>query len=132
MSEERFLSGKSILVVEDIMLIALDLAGMVEDLGAETIGPASNVADALELIRTEQVDGALLDINLAGEPAYPIAQELQRRGVPFIFITGYDASGLPPEYASFPSVTKPFEYGEVNDLLRSVFAERRPVDHAAY
>lgn len=119
MWNEKFLAGKQLLIVEDVMLIALDLEGIVEDLGARCAGIAASVAQALEIIGEMPLDGVLLDINLAGESGYLIADELIRRNIPFVFMTGYDA--LPAEYAVFPFVTKPFDYAELRDVLRSVF-----------
>lgn len=129
MREEKFLRGRRILVVEDLMLIALDLVTIVEDLDGTACGPVATVADALRAVVEEQPDGVLLDINLAGESAYPIAEELTRRGIPFIFMTGYDA--VPAGYARFPFVTKPFDYAEVRRRMRSVFVERETAQQSA-
>ncbi len=71
------------------------------------IGPAASVEDALELLDGEhQIDGAVLDINLRGDRAYPIADVLRARSVPFVFATGYDAWVIPDHYAGLPSLEK--------------------------
>ena len=129
MREERFLAGRRILVVEDLMLIALDLAGTIEDLGGDVCGTAATVREAMRAIEEERPDGVLLDINLAGESAFPIAEELMRRGIPFIFMTGYDE--LPADFARKPFLTKPFDYAEVRTRMRSVFVEQQPAQQMA-
>ena len=68
--------------------------------GAEVVGPAASVDGALALLAaTERLDGAVLDANLQGEMAFPVADALGERGVPFVFATGYDESSIPPRYA---------------------------------
>ncbi|HEY1559564.1 MAG TPA: response regulator [Caulobacteraceae bacterium] len=112
------LRGKLILVVEDDFIIATDLALALEDCGAEVLGPAASVDDALELIAAgHRLSGALLDINLGQELAYPIADELRRRGVPFIFATGYDAWIIPDPYRNMPRCEKPVDTRIVERLL---------------
>src|SRR4051794_18564375 len=87
------LRGRRLLVVEDEYLIAASLARELEGRGAEVVGPAGSVRDALALVEAEgdRLDGAVLDINLRDERVYPVADALVARGVPFIFLTGYDA-----------------------------------------
>jgi CheY-like chemotaxis protein len=101
------LRGRRVLIVEDEYLIASELALELEKLGAEVIGPASSVREALRLVENEALDGAVLDINLRGERAYPIADALAARAVPFVFATGYDATSLPAAYEDLPRCEKP-------------------------
>jgi CheY-like chemotaxis protein len=102
------LSGLRILVLEDTLLVAELIAYELEELGCQTVGPVPRVAQAMTLARTEPLDGALLDINLAGEYCFPVAEILAERGVPFVFVTGYGDSALPPAYRAVPRLTKPF------------------------
>lgn len=97
-----------ILVVEDEMLIALDIEDCLVALGHQVIGPVSRVANAMRLVETETVDLALLDINVAGEEIYPVAQELKARGIPFVFLSGYGLRGLREDWAGSPMLAKPF------------------------
>ena len=83
------LSGRRVLLVEDEAIIALDLAALLTDLGAVVVGPAHSVADALELLNEGKIDCAVLDINLNGEPVYPVARALETRRIPFVFVTSY-------------------------------------------
>jgi CheY-like chemotaxis protein len=77
-----------VLVVEDEGLLAALLEDMLAELGCQTIGPAGTVEQALALIAEFEVDAAVLDLNLNGVQAYPVAEFLRRRGIPFIFTTG--------------------------------------------
>lgn len=86
----RRLLGMRVLVVEDEALVALDLQFALEDEGAIVIGPALSLPDALELLAREpQIDGAILDVDLAGIEVYPAADLLRTRGIPFVFHTGH-------------------------------------------
>jgi DNA-binding LytR/AlgR family response regulator len=105
------LKGCCILVVEDEYLVAADLTASLEALGAEVLGPAASVNQALSLVENHgsRLDGAVLDINLRDERVYPVADVLTARGVPFVFTTGYDAISLPASYAYAPRCEKPVE-----------------------
>ena len=85
------LTGKRILVVEDEGLVAMLVQDGLADAGAEVIGPAGSVADALQLVETAMgeggISGAVLDLNLGGEPVFPVADALIDLGVPFLFET---------------------------------------------
>lgn len=115
---ESLLDQCRILVVEDEYLLADELALELEEEGATVLGPVPSVASALALLDTEtSPDGAILDVNLGGEPAFPVADALLRRGVPLIFTTGYDSSALPPRFASLPRCEKPIHVGRVTAAL---------------
>ena len=82
------------------------------------IGPAATLADALDLIRAEeQIDGAILDVNLRGEMAYPAADLLIERGVPFVFTTGYDSSAVPARFADVVRCEKPISIRRVTEAI---------------
>lgn len=94
-----WLRGKRVLVVEDEALIAVMVEDMLIDMGSEVVGPAATIATALELARTEELDAAVLDVNVRGERIDPVAEVLMARGIPVLFATGYGevrlASGAP-------------------------------------
>ncbi len=84
------LLGLQVLIVEDEALVAIDLQFAFEDAGAEVLGPAMSLSDALAVAeQAAHIDCALLDVDLAGHDVYPVAHVLQRRGIPFIFHTGH-------------------------------------------
>jgi CheY-like chemotaxis protein len=112
------LRGHRLLVVEDEYLVASDLACALEDRGVHVVGPAGSIEEALALVaREDDIDGAILDINLRGQLAYPVADALRARGVPFVFATGYEAWIIPDAYADVPRVDKPVNTRALTRLL---------------
>jgi CheY-like chemotaxis protein len=103
------LRGRRVLVVEDEFFIGVDLVEQLELLGTLPLGPISNIDDALKLITRDEVniDVVVLDINLKGELAFPVAQALEARHIPYVFATGYDRRSLPARYAQVPHCEKP-------------------------
>ncbi len=104
-------AGKRLLIVEDEYIIAADLAYLLEQAGAEVVGPAGTVADALILLQAEagRLDGAVLDVNLRDERVYPVADALSASHIPFLFATGYDPEDMPAHYADVPRWRKPID-----------------------
>lgn len=98
----------SVLLVEDEALIRMMIAEMIEELGHSVAGEASNIADALRLAQTATFEFAILDINLAGSKIDPVAKIVSRRGVPFIFASGYGAAGVPGSFSDRAVLQKPF------------------------
>jgi CheY-like chemotaxis protein len=103
------LAGRRVLILEDRYLIASELTDLVEQLGAVPVGPFASVAPALTALADAQVEVALLDVNLNGEPVFPVAELLATRGVPFIFLTGYDEATLPAQWRGRPRLAKPVD-----------------------
>ncbi|WP_126976982.1 response regulator [Frigidibacter oleivorans] len=102
------LEGKTIMVVEDEALLALDLAMTFEDLGSTVAGPCYRIESALDLVARVAIDGAVLDVDLNGETIFPVARALQKNGVPFIFHTGRaDCSALIAEFPEAMLCPKP-------------------------
>ncbi len=115
------LKGRRLLVVEDEVLISMFIEGVLTDLGAEVVGPANTLADGLEIASKERIDGAILDLNLNGQQTYPLADMLIARGVPFVFITGYDRDSLDRRYARVPVLQKPIEAEMLERVLVADF-----------
>lgn len=88
-----------ILVVEDEYLIALELDTELTTAGYRVIGPAPDVSAALELLKAERPDAAILDVNLAGQWVTPVAEMLRAMSVPFILASGYVAADIQSEPA---------------------------------
>ncbi len=103
------LSGLRILVVEDDFIVAFDMQTLLQDYGAEVLGPASSAVEAHALIGRHTPDAALLDVNLNGEFVFPVAQRLHDAGVPLLFATAHaDDDGMFPEaLRTLPRVAKP-------------------------
>jgi DNA-binding response OmpR family regulator len=113
---------RRVLIVEDEMLIALMLQDMVSDAGFSVEGIATSLAAGVELARTANADLAILDINLNGEEAYPIADILRARSVRLIFSTGYGPASLKPEYELVPKLMKPYEQSNLAAAIQAAFA----------
>jgi CheY-like chemotaxis protein len=112
--------GLRVLLVEDENLVAMLLEDMLADLGHSVIGPVARLKKALEMARREEIDLAILDVNINGEQAYPVAEALTARGIPFVFSTGYGEQGLPPQYRGHPTLQKPFQQQDLEELLAIV------------
>lgn len=120
MSSSKPLAGLRVLIVEDEYLIAYQLAGAMEELGAEVADMAGSLQDAMEAA-DRPIDGALVDVHLNGEMSFPLIDKLNDSGVPFILMTGYDPSALPAPLISHPRVTKPFEPSQLQKIVRATF-----------
>src|SRR3546814_18125010 len=95
-SKDVVWAGKRILLVEDEILIAMDMRNRMVDWGCTVVGPVSRIDPALDVVETERLDAAVLDINLDGERIYSVAARLLVRALPFVFTTGYPTGpGLP-------------------------------------
>jgi CheY-like chemotaxis protein len=118
------LRGRRLLIVEDDFAIADDLARYLQEAGAQVVGPAGTVEAALDLLESEAatLDAATLDINLHGERVYPVADALAARGVPFVFMTGYDAHVIPEAYAGVPRLEKPVDRAQLARALARIMA----------
>jgi len=98
---------RRVLVVEDEWLLADQLEDTLRDLGYAVVGPVPTVLRALTLIESHRPDAALLDVSLRNENSFPIADELAKRSIPFLFLTGYVTPDLPAAFAGCPLMRKP-------------------------
>jgi DNA-binding NtrC family response regulator len=106
-AESPPLANQRVLIVEDQYLIADQMRRAVVELGGSVVGPCANL-EAAEQITTSQVIGfAILDVNIQGGEVFPLARELERRSIPFIFATGYDDWVLPEEFRGYRRLQKP-------------------------
>ena len=117
MDEGSSTAPLKILVVEDEVLVALMISEMLNELGCVVAGSAGTVRDALALAQSSDLDGAILDLNLGGEPVYPVAEALSSKGVPFVFLTGYGAGGIDSRFAGVPTIAKPFHPSALEDAV---------------
>lgn len=115
---ERSLRDCRVLVAEDEYMLADDLRLELEEVGAIVLGPVGALAEALAVIAAEpHIDGAILDVNLAGEAVYPAADALIARGVPIVFTTGYDRSILPDRFGGVVRCQKPINIRRVTAAI---------------
>lgn len=116
-SDETSRPALRILVVEDEVLIALMLEDYLSELGHEVIGPAMRLRPGLVIAEGEELDLAILDVNLAGETSMPIAAALMRRRIPFMFATAYGRQGLTDEFKERVVLQKPFTLQELSEAI---------------
>jgi len=105
------IAGNRVLIVEDESLVAMELGECLRDMGFEIVGSVSNLDDAKEIAVQKDFDGAILDINLAGQLVYPVADILVKRRKPFVFVTGYRAEAI-------------------DDRFKDIFVLQKPIDRA--
>lgn len=115
---EPLLQGRRVLLVEDQYLVADEMRRMVVQMGAQVVGPVAQAAAALALLADSAVDFALLDINLGNQDAYPVATELVRRGIPFVFATGCEPWVIPDTFRDTPRLDKPLTPGTLAEAVR--------------
>ncbi len=116
------LSNLRILIVEDEYYLAADLADALRRQGVEVLGPVGTLAEAARMVERERFDCAVLDMNLHGDMAFPIADRLDQAGVPFIIATGYNSASLPERFSGIPRVEKPFNPDEVAAAIPLILA----------
>ncbi|HYC03464.1 MAG TPA: response regulator [Azospirillaceae bacterium] len=116
------LAGRRILVVEDEVVVAMMVEDMLLDLGCDVVGPAARLDQGLQLAADEALDAAILDVNLNDRRSYPIAEELRRRGVPFLFATGYAAEEVRCHDAEAPIIRKPYDGPMIEAALRCLLS----------
>jgi len=98
-----------ILVVEDEMLVAADIAEALKARGADVIGPVGTLEEAMRAVASHWIDRAVLDVNLDGEMSFEIADRLERAGIPYVLATAYRAEQLPERYRGKPRLEKPYK-----------------------
>jgi len=115
------LRGRRVLIAEDEYLLASKMVEELAKLGVETIGPASTVKRALDLVEhCGPLDAAMLDIKLRNEMIFPVADALRARGVPFVFTTGYNQKIIPDGYKDVVRYEKPFDVAEVARVVAQI------------
>lgn len=120
------LAGRRILIVEDDPFIALALEDMLSELGLVIAGSVRDVAAALLLVAGQEIDIALLDVNVGPEKVDPVADLLANRDCPFVFTTGHGRAGLPEAHSSRAIVEKPFYIDELLHALREELRRSQP------
>ncbi len=108
-----------LLLVEDYFMVAEIYRSLLDELGYEVVGPAPSVEAALALLEEQEVDGAVLDVTLQGQPVTPVAKRLAELQLPFIFLTALmNLEFLPAHLCEAITVQKPATAGELEDALR--------------
>ena len=118
--DKALLSGLRVLVVEDDYFVAEEMCDTLRNNGAEILGPAPDIEHGLNIVKSHRIDCAVLDINLHGNLAFNLARELEQRGTPSIFATGYDSSVLPEAFSGSVRLEKPVDLAALLQAVRSL------------
>lgn len=119
------LEGVRVLLVEDEMLIAMTIEDVLADAGCDVVGPVVRVDRALDLLREDRgFDVAVMDLNLDGRSAVPVADLLAGNGIPFVVVTGYGAKAMPAPHDDVPVLPKPFTPATLTDAVSRLLGSR--------
>lgn len=111
---------KSVLVLEDEAIVAMDLAAELGDAGWHVLGPAGSIPEAIRLIEAELPDAAVLDVNLSGTQSFDLATTLRDRGCSVLFLTGYAKGTIPAHLSDAPVVAKPVDPAALTRQLAAI------------
>jgi DNA-binding response OmpR family regulator len=110
-----------ILIVDDEPLITAMLEDWLSELGHDVVGPAHNLAKALELAKSE-MDAAIVDVSLGKDNAYPLVEALMARGLPLALATGHGQDGIDPRYRTQSTLRKPFDFAAFQRTIKDIMA----------
>ncbi|WP_018265923.1 HWE histidine kinase domain-containing protein [Methylosinus sp. LW4] len=120
----RALSHRRVLLVEDAALVAISVRELLEEWGMEIAHSCATVWDGLRAALRPDFDVALLDIDLDGEPVWPVADALAQAHVPFVFTTGFESRIVTPaRFAGRPVVAKPYASEELVGALSRAMSQ---------
>lgn len=122
MTDEQPLHDKRILVLEDDYYLASDAQALLERAGAQVVGPLGRTCREGDILDAGDLDAAIVDINLGRGPSFDFARLLAGRGVPFVFVTGYDAAVVPDDLAQRPRLQKPIRDRDLLAALAELVA----------
>ena len=111
------LYDRRVLLVEDEMLVSLLIEDVLVEQRCTVVGPYAHLADALTAARAEALDLAVLDVNITGGRVYPVAEVLEGRGIPFVFLSGYGENAIPREHPDWQVCSKPFRPVDLVNML---------------
>jgi PAS domain S-box-containing protein len=122
MTGESSLSGQRVLVVEDDYYLATDAARALQGAGAEVLGPFPTEEAARAEVEKRCPDAVVVDINLGAGPSFKLAEALKDRGVPFVFVTGYDQEMIPKEFDHIQRLEKPIQLRQIVNAISKLVA----------
>jgi DNA-binding response OmpR family regulator len=126
MSDKGPLAGKRILILEDDFYLATDEKALLEQAGASVVGPFGSASREHHILGAGPLDAAVVDINLGNGPRFDFAHLLRDQGVPFVFVTGYDAATVPPELSNTRRIEKPIRERELIAALAELVGQPAP------
>jgi CheY-like chemotaxis protein len=120
---QQTLVRSQVLLVEDEAIIAMLMEDMLAEFSCDVLETVGELDAATAAAMTTRFDMAFVDVNLGGNPAYPVADILRARGIPFAFVTGYGSAGGQAEYADVPVLQKPFRAQELEAIIERLRAQ---------
>src|ERR1700712_3042124 len=118
------LEGLRVLLVEDEMLVSLLIEDLLTEQRCVVVGPFGRLPEAIAAARSEDIDLAILDVNIAGLKVYPVAEILASRRIPFLFVSGYGETAVPHDRPKWRVCSKPFRSMELIVMLAEQFQRR--------
>ncbi|RWE12923.1 MAG: response regulator [Mesorhizobium sp.] len=115
--------AKRVLIVEDEVLVAMLLESLLSEMGHQVVASIAQVNEATEFADRAEIDFAILDINLGGAKSFSVAEILRRRGIPFVFATGYGSDGLTNDFRNEPTLQKPYEPLELKRAIEQILSD---------
>ncbi len=114
--------GRRILIIEDEFLVAMLLEDLLSEMGHCVVACIARIDNGMKFADHADLDFAILDVNVGGEQSFPVAEILRRRGIPFIFATGYGAGGVTSEFRNELTLQKPYEPRELERAIEQACA----------
>jgi CheY-like chemotaxis protein len=119
---DLILKGLRVFIVEDEAMIWMLIQDTLADIGCLVAGIAARLDEAIANATSLDFDLAIIDVNLNGVRAYPLAEALVNRGIPVLFVTGYGEAGVPDNFRRIPLLSKPFEQRDLERALAKALA----------
>ncbi len=119
-------ASRSVLMVEDEIMIRMMVADMLEQIGYRIAAEAGDIDEAIRLVQSTEFDIAILDVNVNGKVISPVAEAVELRRRPFIFATGYGMQGLPEKFRDRPALQKPFQMDALARAIDTALALKSP------
>lgn len=119
---------RQVLIVEDEALIAMHLEDLLSDMGHHVVACLARIDEATKYAEQAEIDFAILDINLGGVKSFPVAEVLRRRGIPFVFASGYGSAGLAEEFRDEITLQKPYEPRQLERVIAEACARAGAVE----
>jgi len=113
--------SRRVLILEDEFLVAMDLEGLISEMGHQVVASLTRVGEAIKFSNTAEIDFAILDLNLRGEKSFPVAEVLRGRGIPFVFASGYGSDGLSAGFENERVIQKPYGLPEIRQVVEDIF-----------
>ena len=118
------LRDRNILVVEHTPVIAFDLEWLLTSASTKVLGPATTVASGIAIIRSAEIDAAVLSVNTTTRPAFAVAHRLQAKKIPFVFLSTHADDVIPAHLRSVPFIPKPYVRSELLGTLVNLLSRR--------